>query len=427
MLYIKNITNSLWTWCWSCLLLFSCTSPSPQSVGGKGNTDAYVHFSFDINAFGEESPSSSLRSVTQQGNSVYGTDEGTNFERTINNVWLLLYSRGNNDAESSDDVLRYKFFFDSGGSATDYSAQGGKLTSSPTTFTATSSPKLIAPGRYRAIVVANHRWAVNGAMWNIFDVPAFSAALNVGTSTYADLMNANNNVYYETWWSLGAENSNRNGAVGVLALGLKDDVVINYGTNTPTTAHLLSIPLLRRVAKLRVTFTNMINGSAPASAKEGYHISKLEVANIPWEDRIFPSAATGTSRLSTLNVLDQSETPANTFLQSLRSSQGITTDIAEQQLFAFYCAAYGSRYGALNATNKHLQQILLKIDFAKTGAATQSFTIPFLINQEGYNVVKPNYLYELRLIYKGLGRISVKWRYQVEDFTVSTMTIPAFE
>ncbi len=283
-----------------------CTGNLPEEQQPEHDNDP-VRLSFSVAqaVYGSDAPATrSTRSgeITNGEVDESGTDEGTDAERVINNLWVLLFS---NDTQGA---LKYAFSFDTpkpGATADTPALTGvkGALEGTAESNTRFSSVKLVNPATYRVAMMVNTRVYVTqydgtphesikdivslmlpaietgnftGITWNSFKQETQKATLNLQNQYFSEKHLA----------QLIDESNDHNGVKGIFAYYLNENFVVEPGYTDPLSPLVKNIAFKRWHAKVRVTLTNMSNGEMEPNST-GYKLHKTVIKNMPVSDNLF--------------------------------------------------------------------------------------------------------------------------------------------
>lgn len=425
-------------------LLVSCSeegqiSPSDESLE-KGEK-VFLSFQIKNTAFRQlPSAQAASRGTVTDGDVEESSEEGIPNENRMNNLWILLYSKGTNDITS---LLKYRFKFTFDGTAGTYTNMEGQISGPYEVLDGycRTSVKLVEPGTYRLVAVSN----------TIFPRPA---NLNEGPEVAYDIMEQrlvernipNYHLLKRTtttfWYVINkqiASCDRRLGEEGIFVYHVDDSFQVssNYtSAQNPLEKH---IGMKRWLSKLRVTFTNMDEDGTVSPSSPGYRLKYVELRNyfngnkfFEWDAHSYGlNTGYNTGNLSN-STMFQEDFP---LLEQLNST-GTTADaIPETELFNHYITTYNPALPMQDTDN--YQYIRLVFTQMSTGKDFQ-YDIPIYNRDDTpcptyipankytkYTILR-NTLYELRIRFKGSTIEVIDIIDRVKEYESKEVNIPSF-
>lgn len=434
--------------CGGCSQEELCLGEMEKTMTGK------VLLSFAVrNNMNDDETRRNSRGVTDDGFRG-GEENGTNLEQQINNLWVLLYTKGANDLTS---ILKYKFSFTLDGQDNQYTAVSGKIIK-PDEFNGVyqTSAKLIDPGTYRMVVVANTRIKFvnhapfqmpNSVMKNILNqeldiigdlcVPGRHGIENIYALTLSTAQFTGINVGEEIPYNDKELTEN-----GILAYHTDDNFVIDKIYNTPERPVLRSMGLKHWLSKVRMTITNKDADGNVYPDAAGYKLKSVQLMNYYPSNKFFewdrhnygPNTGYNTPNLIGLSAFT---TDKFALLHQLHTSGFIAdTPVAEKELFNSYITGYNDALPPETEENYQFVRLI----FTQTSTSKDfQYDIP-LYNLD--NIRKPTYIsankfskhtilrntiYELRIVFKGVALGVLGVTYEVKEYTPIQVELPSFE
>lgn len=440
----------------SCLLWGGCSQEESYPEEMEKSTSGNVFLSFAVRTTTNEDTSPTHTNSRGITNDIIqtGEKEGTALEQRINNLWVLLYTKGNNDPTS---ILKYKFSFTLNGPDNQYIDSSGKiigtLTSQGIYYT---SAKLVEPGTYRIVVIANTKIKFvnhsaypmpNDVMKNISnqELDIMTDLCIPGRYGIESFYALTQNTNQFTGINIGEEipfNDKSLTDNGILAYYTNDNFVIDEIYNTPKTPIIHPMGLKRWLSKVRMTITNQDVAGKVYPDAAGYKLKSVQLMNYYTSNKFFEWDNHGYGSYTGFNSFNLIGLPAFEkdkfpLLHQLYTNGFIAnTSVPEAELFNHYITGYNN--ALLAETENNYQFVRLIVTQTSTGRNFQ-YDIP-IYNEE--NVQRPSYisatkfskytilrntLYELRIIFKGPSLGVIGLTYEVKDYTPVQIDIPSFE
>lgn len=438
----------------ACCLLCSCVNEDTPLPCNGSDTNGHIYLSFAVKSgLPTILPvSRSLPGSVTDGDVQTGEKEGVTLENKVSNLWVFLYTQGKDDVSST---LKYKFFFSFDGNGTQYKDASGSLLG-PVDLDGTyhTSPKIVEPGTYCMVAVANTRTTfpasttypmsdnttkdLSNQEWDIISdlmIPGKFGIDNLAAfkqSTNAlPGVNVGENVPY---------NDKLLTANGILAYFLDEHFTVREVYNTPQTALVQPMGLKRWLSKVHVTITNTDAAGNIYPDAAGYKLKSALVMNYYQLNKFFEWDVHDKSNvlghnsgdLFAFSAFDKDKFP---LLDRLHTT-GFVADgkEAEAELFNFYLGGYN--YGLPQATDQNHRFVRLVF----TGKTGQDFLYDLpLYNQD--NAQRPDYVspedfnkytllrntvYELRIRFKGAVLELIDVTYGVKEYTPKVVDLPPF-
>jgi len=415
---------------------------------------AHVFLSFAVRSgISEDAARANSRGLTNDAVQT-GEKEGSTPENRINNLWVLLYTKGSSNYTST---LKYKFSFTFDGVNNHYTDDSGKIAgpSAPHNTYRTSS-KLVEPGTYRIVTVANTKIKfVNHSAYQMQDnamkdirnqeldiIGDLAIPGRSGIANYAALTASTSQFVGVNCGEEFPRNDKELTESGILAYYTDDNFVIDREYNTPDNPIVRPMGLKRWLSKIRMTITNLdIDGNIYPDAA-GYKLKSFQVKNYYNSNKFFEwdmhnyGSHTG---YDTANLVGIPEFPADKFpvLHQLSTDGFVAgTPVPETELFNHYITGYNDALPP--ETEDNCQSVRLIFTQTSTGKDFQ-YDIP-LYNQEGvqrppyisatsfskYTILR-NTLYELRVVFKGPSLGVMGLTYELKDYIPTVVDFPSFE
>lgn len=439
----------------SCLLC-SCSNEDTPSLGKGNDVNGRIYLSFAVKAGMLKDVPASTRSLSgniTDGDIQTGEKDGVSLENTVNNLWVLLYTKGDSDASS---ILKYNFSFSFSGNASQYADVNGSLLGpiDPEGIYYTSA-KIVQPGAYRMVAVANTRMKfstpsdypmadnatrdVSLQEWDIMGDLMIPGKFGIGS--IEALKQSTNalpgvNVGEELPYNDQVLTNN-----GILTYCMDDNFTIGEVYNTPGTALVKQMGLKRWLAKVRVTITNTDAAGDVYPSAAGYKLKSVSLMNYYKDNKFFEwdtHEDTTIQGHNSSNLLGLSDFSTDKFpLLHRLNTVGFVADTKEEEseLFNFYLGGYDD--GLPQETEQNHQFVRLVF----TGKTGQDFLYDLpLCNQDG--VQNPGYIsadkfgkytllrntvYELRIRFKGASLELIDIAYNVKEYTPKEVDFPPFE
>lgn len=426
-------------------LLVSCSeegqiSPSDESLE-KGEK---VFLSFQIkNAAFSQLPSTQVasRGTVIDDNVEESSEEGIPNENRMNNLWILLYSKGINDATS---LLKYRFKFTFDGTVGTYTETEGQISGPYEVLDGycRTSVKLVEPGAYRLVAVSNTTFPrplnLNEGPEVAYDIMEQNL-VEGNIQNYYTLKATTNRFWYEINKQI-ASCDRRLGEEGIFVYHVDDSFQVSSNYTSPQNPLEKHIGMKRWLSKLRVTFTNMGEDGTVSPFSPGYRLQYAELRNyfnsnklFEWDMHNYGSTNTG---YNTGNLSNSTMFQENFPLLEQLNSTGTTADaIPETELFNHYITGYNNALPMQDADN--YQYIRLVFTQVSTGKDFQydipiynrdDTPCPTYISADKYTkyTILRNTIYELRIRFKGPTIEVIDIIDRVKEYESKEVNIPSF-